>query len=81
MSMGTQLLDTTASPGDITRRELYFFNLYRCLEAVVYVGLVFSPFAVDWVHVSRPLLGQIASSTYLVVAIALLIGTERLRSR
>ncbi|HEY6941797.1 ATP-binding protein [Dokdonella sp.] len=80
MSTGTQLLDTTASPGDITRRELYFFNLYRCLEAVVYVGLVFSPFAMDWVKLSRPLLGQVASSTYLVIAVALLIGTERLRS-
>ncbi|HEU4664940.1 MAG TPA: ATP-binding protein [Dokdonella sp.] len=80
MSTGTQLLDTTASPGDITRRELYFFNLYRCLEAVVYVGLVFSPFAMDWVRLSRPLLGQVASSAYLVIAVALLIGTERLRS-
>ncbi|MBA8882569.1 ATP-binding protein [Dokdonella fugitiva] len=81
MSTGAQLLDTTASPGDITRRELYFFNLYRCLEAVVYVGLVFSPFAVDWVRVSRPLLGQAASAVYLVVALALLVSTERLRSR
>ncbi|MGN6519847.1 MAG: histidine kinase dimerization/phospho-acceptor domain-containing protein, partial [Dokdonella sp.] len=81
MSTGTHLLDTTASPGDITRRELYFFNLYRCLEAVVYVGLVFSPFAVDWVRLSRPLLGQVASATYVVIAVALLIGTERLRTR
>ena len=31
------------NPGDITRRELYFFNLYRCLEAIIYTGLVFSP--------------------------------------
>ena len=36
---------TAASPGDITRRELYFFNLYRCLEAVVYIGLVATPLA------------------------------------
>jgi two-component system sensor histidine kinase PilS (NtrC family) len=72
---------TAASPGDITRRELYFFNLYRCLEAVVYIGLVATPFAVQWVTVSRPMLGQAAALIYLVVAVALLIGTDRLRPR
>ncbi len=72
---------TAASPGDITRRELYFFNLYRCLEAVIYIGLVATPFAVEWVTVSRPMLGQIAAAIYLVIAIGLLIGTERLRTR
>ena len=69
------------SPGDITRRELYFFNLYRCLEAVVYAGLVFSPYAGEWVKVTRPLLGQITAAIYLVVAILLLLGTDRLRPR
>lgn len=72
---------TAASPGDITRRELYFFNLYRCLEAVVYIGLVATPFAVEWVTVSRPMLGQAAAAIYLVVAIGLLVGTDRLRPR
>ena len=72
---------TAAYPGDITRRELYFFNLYRCLEAVVYTGLVYSPYAIEWVHVSRPMLGQVAAATYAVIAIALLVGTERLRLR
>jgi len=68
-------------PGDITRRELYFFNLYRCLEAAIYVGLVFSPFAGEWVRIERPLLGQLASVSYLGIALLLLISTERLRSR
>ena len=72
---------TAASPGDITRRELYFFNLYRCLEAVVYIGLVATPFALEWVTVSRPLLGQVAAAIYLVVAVGLLLGTDRLRPR
>ena len=81
MTAGPNVQSTAASPGDITRRELYFFNLYRCLEAVVYAGLVFSPFAVEWVKVTRPLLGQIAAAIYIVVAIALLVGTERLRNR
>lgn len=81
MSAGAHLHSTAAYPGDITRRELYFFNLYRCLEAVVYTGLVYSPYAIEWVHVSRPMLGQVAAATYAVIAIALLVGTERLRLR
>lgn len=68
-------------PGDITRRELYFFNLYRCLEAVVYASLVFSPYAGEWVRVAQPLLGQTATIGYLFVAVALLVGTDRLRPR
>ena len=81
MTAGPNVQSTAASPGDITRRELYFFNLYRCLEAVVYAGLVFSPFAVEWVRVTRPMLGQVAAVIYIVIAIALLVGTERLRAR
>jgi two-component system sensor histidine kinase PilS (NtrC family) len=81
VTVGPNVQSTAASPGDITRRELYFFNLYRCLEAVVYTGLVFSPFAVEWVRVTRPMLGQIAAVIYMVIAIALLVGTERLRNR
>jgi two-component system sensor histidine kinase PilS (NtrC family) len=81
VTAGPNVQSTAASPGDITRRELYFFNLYRCLEAVVYAGLVFSPFAVEWVRVTRPMLGQVAAIIYVVIAIALLVGTERLRNR
>ena len=69
------------SPGDITRRELYFFNMYRCLEAVVYAGLMFSPYAGEWVKVARPLLGQVASVVYLGIALLLLVSTDRLRGR
>lgn len=81
MTADPKVHSTAASPGDITRRELYFFNLYRCLEAVVYIGLVATPLALQWVTVSRPMLGQVAALIYLVVAIGLLIGTDRLRPR
>lgn len=70
-----------ASSGDITRRELYFLNLYRCLEAVVYASLVFSPFAGEWVQVVHPLLGKAVALAYLVLALALLFATDRLRVR
>jgi two-component system sensor histidine kinase PilS (NtrC family) len=67
------------SSGDITRRELYFFNLYRVLEAVVYLGLVFSPLAVDWIKISHSLLGRIVAIVYVAIAIVLLISTDRMR--
>jgi len=66
-------------PGDITRRELYFFNLYRLLEAVVYTGLVFSPAAVNWIKLSHPTVGHVASLGYLAAALVLLFLTDRMR--
>jgi two-component system sensor histidine kinase PilS (NtrC family) len=69
------------NPGDITRRELYFFNLYRCLEAIIYTGLVFSPIIkLDFVRLTHAELGQIAALAYLVAAFAMLIGTDRMRA-
>ena len=67
--------------GDITRRELYFFNLYRLLEAVVYLALVFSPMAVNWITISHPDLGISVALTYCAIAIILLISTDRMRRR
>jgi two-component system sensor histidine kinase PilS (NtrC family) len=67
--------------GDITRREIYFFNLYRCLQAVVYIGLVFSPYAVDWVRLSHPQLGRVTALVYVAFALVWLFATDRLRTR
>ncbi len=67
------------SAGDITRRELYFFNLYRCLEALVYVSLFFAPFSSESVRLLRPMIGQTTSVAYLAIALILLLLTERLR--
>jgi len=71
---------TVFPTGDITRRELYFFNLYRCLEAAVYIGLVATPFAADWIRVTSPTVGQIAAILYLAIAVILLIMTDRMRA-
>ena len=72
---------TADSPGDITRRELYFFNLYRCLEAIVYAGLVFSPvIRLDLVHLTHPGLGQSVALAYLVAAMTMLVATDRMRA-
>ena len=73
---------TADSPGDITRRELYFFNLYRCLEAIVYAGLTFSSIIkLDLVRLTHPALGQIVAIAYLVAALAMVVGTDRMRAR
>ncbi|GAA0714017.1 sensor histidine kinase [Dokdonella soli] len=81
MTAEPRVHSATTSPGDITRRELYFFNLYRCLEAAVYAGLTFSPYAGEWVKVAHPLLGQITAIAYLIITVGLLLGTDRLRRR
>src|SRR5690606_2322329 len=58
-----------------------FFNLYRLLEAVVYLALVFSPMAVNWITISHPDLGISVALTYCAIAIILLISTDRMRRR
>lgn len=65
--------------GDITRRELYFFNLYRILESVVYLALVFSPLAVDWIRISHSQIGRVVALVYCALAVILLISTDRMR--
>ncbi len=67
------------STGDITRRELYFFNLYRLLESFVYMGLIFSPMAGDWISVSHNNLGRSVALLYCVIAVILLVSTDRMR--
>lgn len=67
------------STGDITRRELYFFNLYRCLEALVYISLFLGPFGSESVRILRPLLGQSVALLYLAAAFILLSLTGQLR--
>ena len=65
---------------DINRRELYFFNLFRVLQATVIVGLVFSPLAMDWVVLDHPLLGRACALVYLMLAGYALLQTERWRN-
>lgn len=71
------------SPLEASTREIYFFNLYRLLEAAIYTGLVFSPLTVDWISLSYPRLGQICAIGYLAFAIVMLVfsGLSNLRPR
>jgi len=68
------------SLSDISRRELYFFNLFRVLQATVIAGLIFSPLAMNWVKLDHPLVGRCGALVYLLLAGYLLLQTERWRS-
>ncbi len=68
-----------ASPDAVTRRELYFFELYRIFEAVLLVGFCFSPLAKDMIELVTPFTAQTAALAYLLGATALFIQGRRLR--
>jgi len=64
---------------DIDRRELYFFNLFRVLQAFVIAGLLFSPLLTDRLRLDHPLLGQISAIVYLLLSAYALLRTEHWR--
>jgi two-component system sensor histidine kinase PilS (NtrC family) len=65
---------------DISRREIYFFNLFRVFQAVVLFALVFSAYWTGWVQLDYPLIGCASSVIYLLLAIYTLAETKRWRS-
>jgi two-component system, NtrC family, sensor histidine kinase PilS len=64
---------------DVSRRELYFFNLFRVFQAIVIVCLMLSPLVVGWVQLDHPLLGYVSSLVYLLLALFALLQTPRWR--
>ena len=68
-----------SAPSEISRRELYFFNLYRTLQATVIAGLIFSPLAGEWVVLDHVLLGRSVAIGYLLFAVFnLFVGSRSL---
>ena len=59
------------------RRELYFFNLYRALEAGLLALVVFSPFGGFFEAPRFPMLARTAAVAYLSVALILLFTGRR----
>ena len=55
------------------RRELYFFALYRTLEAAILAGLVFSPLSDLLGSQRHPQLGLGVTVGYLVASVLLLL--------
>jgi two-component system sensor histidine kinase PilS (NtrC family) len=65
------------APSEISRRELYFFNLFRVFQATLIAGLVFSPLALNWVALTHEMLARtIAVSYFLFSLINLSIGAR-----
>ena len=68
-----------AAPDAVTRRELYFFDLYRIFEAALLIGFCFSPLAAQRIEFVTPLTAQAAAVAYLLGALALLAQGRRIR--
>ncbi|MDC8015820.1 sensor histidine kinase [Tahibacter soli] len=66
----------SAVGGETTRRELYFFNLFRVLQACIYTGLAYSPLAVAWVDLRYPLFARVSSIVYLLFALIAFVQTD-----
>jgi len=70
--------DTALS--DISRREIYFFNLFRVFQAAVLCVLIFSAYLTGWVQLDYPLIGCASCVVYLLLAVYTLSETKRWRS-
>ena len=58
-------------------RELYFFTLYRVLEAGILAGLLFSPLSDVLGELRAPILGTVVTAFYLVFSLfTLLLGRK-----
>jgi two-component system sensor histidine kinase PilS (NtrC family) len=68
------------SADDALRRELYFFSLYRVLEAALLALVIFSPFDALVGTPSHSPLGQVTTIAYLVAAVLLLAWARRQRA-
>jgi two-component system sensor histidine kinase PilS (NtrC family) len=65
------------SAEDALRRELYFFSLYRILEAALLASILFSR-AGQWVGpIFDPQLGRVVTVFYLAASVLLLLWTQR----
>jgi two-component system sensor histidine kinase PilS (NtrC family) len=67
------------APDAVTRRELYFFDLYRIFEAVLLVGFCFSPLAERMIELVTPMTAQVAALAYLLGAVGLFAQGRRVR--
>ena len=61
---------------DSDRRYLYFFNLFRVLQACVIAGLLFSPLLTQRLRLVHEMLGQTDAIAYLLIAGYALLRTE-----
>src|SRR5205085_10723193 len=68
-----------ASPDAVTRRELYFFELYRLFEAATFAAFCYSEWVQSHVGVTASTAARLASLGYLLGAGALFVLGRRNR--
>lgn len=56
-------------------------NLYRVLQALVYVGLSFSQALIDWMPIRAPVPARVMAALYLLFALLALLRTRRMPRR
>lgn len=65
----TKFATRYASDSEAITREFYFFNLFRVLEAIIILALMYSPYAIEWVKIVHPLLGRGTAVFYLIFSL------------
>lgn len=78
-------MSSTALPSSGSRRatttirhELFFLNYFRLAQALVYLGLAYSPFGMEWLKLPHPEFARVVVLSYLAVALTILLLTRRL---
>ena len=59
------------------RHELSFLNIFRLVQALVYVGLAFSPADEGWPELAAPDLARVVAVLYLAFAVAAVLLNRR----
>ena len=59
-----------------TRHELLFLNYFRLAQALVYVGLAFTPSGMGWPHLDNGDLARLVAAGYLLFALAVISITH-----
>ncbi|RUL76703.1 sensor histidine kinase [Dyella choica] len=59
-----------------TRHELLFLNYFRLAQALVYVGLAFTPSSSGWPHLNNGDLARLVAAGYLLFALAVVSITH-----
>ncbi|NMW24164.1 two-component sensor histidine kinase, partial [Rhodanobacter denitrificans] len=59
------------------RHELSFLNAFRLVQALVYVGLAFSPPGLGWPELATPDFARAVATAYLMFALVALLFNRR----
>ncbi|HUH54718.1 MAG TPA: ATP-binding protein [Rhodanobacter sp.] len=73
----TSLLPASSGPATTFYNELTFLNVFRLIQALVYMGLAFSPAGLGWPSVPDPAFAHHVAEAYLLFALVSLLLNRR----